>query len=165
MDEPVIKKPDDSGSIGASAASESSSVPPKRGSGLNNFFLAINHINQASLADSVKQRFSDYVTVGLVCVCILSLVAAVMLPVPPALRLLPLIFTVGAIIFFIVNRLGIILALTQRQALLVWQIMIASFWLGVTSSMLVILVMLSCLYQAAPVGQMQSAPAGDASLK
>jgi uncharacterized BrkB/YihY/UPF0761 family membrane protein len=164
MDEPVIKKTDDSGVIGASSASESSSVPPKRG-GLNNFFLAINHINQASLADSVKQRFSDYVTVGLVCVCILSLVAAVMLPVPPALRLLPLIFTVGAIIFFIVNRLGIILALTQRQALLVWQIMIASFWLGVTSSMLVILVMLSCLYQVAPTNQLQSAPPSDAALK
>ena len=137
MDEPVIRKPDEGGT-----AAEGHQAPPKRG-GMSNFFLAIKHINQASVADAVRQRFSDYVTIGLVVVCILSLVAAVVLPVPPQLRLLPLIFTVGAVIFYIINRLGIILSLTQRQALLVWQILIAAFWLGVTSAMLV---MMSCIY-------------------
>jgi hypothetical protein len=135
MDEPVIRKPED-------AMADELGAPPKRG-GLSNFFLALKHINQASVADAVKQRFSDYVTIGLVVVCILSLVAAVVLPVPPGLRLLPLIFTVGAVIFYIINRLGIILSLSQRQALLVWQILIAAFWLGVTSAMLV---MMSCIY-------------------
>lgn len=137
MDEPVIRKTEDTGG-GASAAAEGASAPPKR-RGLSNFFLALKHINQASVADTVRQRFSDYVTIGLVVVCILSVVAAVVLPVPPGLRLLPLIFTVGAVIFYIVNRLGIILSLTQRQALLVWQILIAAFWLGVTSAMLVMM--------------------------
>ncbi len=132
-------KPDASG---ASAATADSGHPPKRG-GFTNFVLALKHINQASVADAVRQRFSDYVTIGLVVVCILSLVAAVILPVPPGLRLLPLVFTVFAVIFYIVNRLGIILSLTQRQALLVWQILIAAFWLGVTSAMLV---MMSCVY-------------------
>lgn len=126
----------------ASATPEGTKAKPKRG-GIANFFLALKHINRASVADAVRQRFSDYVTWGLVFVCILSLVAAVVLPVPTGLRLLPLIFTVGAVIFFIINRLGIILSLTQRQALLVWQILIASFWLGVTSAMLV---MMSCVY-------------------
>lgn len=143
-----ILKPTASGGGEASAAAEGSTATPKRG-GLTNFFLALKHINQASVADAVRQRFSDYVTIGLVVVCILSLVAAVVLPVPPGLRLLPLIFTVGAVIFYIINRLGIILSLTQRQALLVWQILIAAFWLGVTSAMLV---MMSCVYMFSQSG-------------
>ena len=117
-------------------------APPRRG-GMRNFMSALAYINEASVADAVKQRFSDYVTIGLVVVCILSLVAAIALPVPPGLKLLPLLFTVGTVIFYIINRLGIILSLSQRQALIVWQILIAAFWLGVTSAMLV---MMSCFF-------------------
>lgn len=112
---------------------------PARRGGFRNLVLAIKHINEASVADSVKQRFSDYVTIGLVFVCILSLMAAVALPVPAGLKLLPLMFTVGAVVFYIINRLGIMLSLSPRQALIVWQILIAAFWLGVTSSMLVMM--------------------------
>lgn len=125
-----------------SAGSPASATPPRR-AGFKNFLSALGYINEASVADAVKQRFSDYVTIGLVVVCILSLVAAIALPVPPGLKLLPLLFTVGAVIFYIINRLGIILSLTPRQALIVWQILIAAFWLGVTSAMLV---MMSCFY-------------------
>jgi len=133
-------------SDGVSAATGSSSSEggqSARRGGFKNFILALKHINEASVADQVKQRFSDYVTILLVVVCIFSLVAAVVLPVPAGLKLLPLLFTVGAVIFYIINRLGIILSLSARQALIVWQILIASFWLGVTSAMLVIL---SCFY-------------------
>lgn len=122
---------------------------PRR-AGLANFFRAMNHIRQASVAENVKQRFSDYLSIALVVICILSLVFAVSMPVPPAYKLLPLLLTVGAVVFYIVNRLGIMISLTPRQALIVWQVLVAGFWLGVTSAMLV---MLACIYfvsQGAP---------------
>jgi hypothetical protein len=122
-----------------------------RREGIKNFFRAVKHINDASVADSVKQRLSDYVTIGLVVVCILSLVASAALPVPVgvpvAFKVLPLVFTVGAVVFYIINRLGIIVSLTSRQALIVWQILIASFWLGVTSAMLVMITVLCVVNQ------------------
>lgn len=124
------------------AGEKEESFPPRRG-GFRNIFEAVRHVNEASATESVKQRISDYVTIGLVVVCILSLVAAVALPVPAGLKLLPLIFTIGAVIFYIINRLGIIVSLNARQALIVWQILIASFWLGVTSAMFV---MMACFY-------------------
>lgn len=115
---------------------------PRR-AGLANLYLAIKHINDASVAENVKQRFSDYVTIVLVIMCILSLVMAVSVPVNAVLKLLPLLFTVGSVVFYIINRLGIMISLTARQALIVWQILVAGFWLGVTSAMLV---MLACFY-------------------
>jgi hypothetical protein len=138
MSESETQKTDATGS----GAATSPSTPPRR-AGFRNFLSALSYINEASVADAVKQRFSDYVTIGLVIVCILSLVAAIALPVSPGLKLLPLLFTVGAVVFYIINRLGIILGLSPRQALIVWQILIAAFWLGVTSAMLV---MMSCFY-------------------
>ena len=128
--------------LNAQPSPEDESFPPRRG-GFRNVFSAIRHVNDASATESVKQRISDYVTIGLVVVCILSLVAAVALPVPAGLKLLPLIFTIGAVIFYIINRLGIIVSLNSRQALIVWQILIAAFWLGVTSAMFV---MMACFY-------------------
>ncbi|HEY9867715.1 MAG TPA: hypothetical protein V6D08_00785 [Candidatus Obscuribacterales bacterium] len=142
MAESDISKPESAASGGGPAPAQGAGAPGRR-AGFKNFLAAIKHINEASVADTVKQRFSDYVTIGLVVVCILSLVAAVALPVPQGLKLLPLLFTVGAIVFYIINRLGIILSLTSRQALIVWQILIAAFWLGVTSAMLV---MMACVY-------------------
>jgi hypothetical protein len=124
-----------------SVDSEAGQFP--RRAGLSNLYLAIKHINDASTADSVKQRFSDYVTIVLVIMCILSLVMAVSVQVSPVLKLLPLLFTVGSVVFYIINRLGIMISLTARQALIVWQILVAGFWLGVTSAMLV---MLACFY-------------------
>lgn len=114
-----------------------------RRGGLRNVVAAIKHINEASVTESVRQRISDYVTIGLVVICIMSLVAAVALPVAPGLKLLPLLLTVLAVVLYMINRLGIIVSLTARQALIVWQIVIAAFWLGVTSSMMV---MMSCFY-------------------
>jgi len=107
-----------------------------------NFFLALKHINDASVSENVRQRFSDYVTIGLVILCILSLLAAVSIQVPTGVRLLPLLLTIGAVVFYIINRLGIMVSLTHRQALIVWQILVAGFWLGVTSSMLIMLLVM-----------------------
>ena len=127
----------------APAADAAGEEQPIRRQGLTNFLRALKHVNEASVAENVKQRFSDYVTIALVVLCILSLVMAVCVPVPPGIKLLPLLFTVGAVIFYIINRLGIMISLTARQALIVWQILVAGFWLGVTSAMLV---MLACFY-------------------
>lgn len=127
----------------ADMSSGGAAIPPKRGNNMANFWLAMKHVHGASMADNVKQRFSDYVTIFLVILCIGSLVMAVMVPVPPGIKLLPLLFTVGAVIFYIINRLGIMISLSARQALIVWQILVAGFWLGVTSAMLV---MLACFY-------------------
>jgi len=133
----------DAAAAGATAAPGADYQGFQRGSGIGNFFKALKHIKDASYADNVKQRFSDYVTIALVVLCILSLVMAVSVPVGPELKLIPLFFTVGTVIFYIINRLGIIISLTARQALIVWQILVAGFWLGVTSAMLV---MLACFY-------------------
>lgn len=121
---------------------ESVNFPPRR-AGFKNILLAFQHINDASIAETVKQRISDYVTIGLVFLCILSIVAAIALKVPPVLKFLPLIFTVGAVLIYMLNRIGIVISLTKRQALIVWQIVIASFWLGVTSAMMV---MMACFF-------------------
>lgn len=141
-----VQKSKDAAEIKDAGASvkpeDEESFPPRRG-GFRNVFSAIKYVNEASATESVKQRISDYVTIGLVVVCILSLVAAVALPVAAGLKLLPLIFTIGAVVFYIINRLGIIVSLSSRQALIVWQIVIASFWLGVTSAMFV---MMACFY-------------------
>ena len=137
MAEPDVHKPD-----GQTPAAADDFGGPRRG-GFRNVVAAIKHINEASVTESVKQRISDYVTIGMVVVCILSLVAAVALPVPPGFKLLPLLLTIGAVVLYLINRLGIIVSLSPRQALIVWQIIIAAFWLGVTSSMMV---MMSCFY-------------------
>ncbi|MBZ0189964.1 MAG: hypothetical protein K8F91_27215 [Candidatus Obscuribacterales bacterium] len=143
-------KADDRLSGGAEASSSTrDSVQTPRRQGLKNFFLALKHINEASVAENVKQRFSDYVTIALVVLCILSLVVAVSVQVPPGIKLLPLLFTVGAVLFYIINRMGIIISLSARQALIVWQILVAGFWLGVTSAMLV---MLACFYFVSQTG-------------
>jgi hypothetical protein len=127
---------------GADDGKESDFGGARRG-GLRNVMAAIKHINEASVTESVRQRISDYVTIGLVVICIMSLVAAVALPVAAGLKLLPLLLTILAVVLYMINRLGIIVSLTARQALIVWQIVIASFWLGVTSSMMV---MMACFY-------------------
>lgn len=137
-----IQKEEKMENVTAAGETEDESFPPRRG-GFRNVFSAIRHVNEASATESVKQRVSDYITIGLVVLCILSLVLAVALPVPAGLKLLPLILTIGAVIFYIINRLGIIVSLNSRQALIVWQILIAAFWLGVTSAMFV---MMACFY-------------------
>lgn len=146
MAEPLDLPKGDSGEL-QSAGKESVQTPRRQG--LKNFVLALKHINEASVAENVKQRFSDYVTIALVVLCILSLVVAVSVQVPPGIKLLPLLFTVGAVLFYIINRMGIIISLTPRQALIVWQILVAGFWLGVTSAMLV---MLACFYFVSQAG-------------
>lgn len=128
-----------------SSGNEGSGAPRRQG--MKNFVLAVRHIHDATVADNVKQRFSDYVTIALVVLCILSLMVAVILQIPVGIKVLPLLFTVGAILFYIINRMGIVISLTSRQALIVWQILVAGFWLGVTSSMLVMIISIYCASQ------------------
>jgi hypothetical protein len=128
------------GSKGDSGDKQAAGLPKR--STIGNFFRALKRVNEASVSENVRQRFSDYVTIGLVILCILSLLAAVSMQVPTGIRLLPLFFTIAAVIFYIINRLGIMVSFTHRQALIVWQILVAGFWLGVTSSMLIMLLVM-----------------------
>ncbi len=135
------ENPAKEGCLGDSGEKGGQGQHPKRAT-ITNFFLALKHINDASVSENVRQRFSDYVTIGLVILCILSLLAAVSIQVPTGVRLLPLLLTIGAVVFYIINRLGIMVSMTHRQALIVWQILVAGFWLGVTSSMLIMLLVM-----------------------
>src|SRR5579862_7101623 len=91
----------------ANASDASFQGKEKRSNSWQNFGQAIKHINDASISETVKQRFSDYMTILLVILCILALLAAVAIPLPTAFRLLPLGLTIAAVMFYIVNRLGI----------------------------------------------------------
>ncbi len=109
----------------------------------HNLLLTLKHISDSSLEESVKQRFSDNLTFLLVIVCILSLVAAIALPVSLEFKLVPLGLSVIAVLFHLINRMGILATLTARQAYIIWQILVGTLWLGITTT---ILVMMSSIY-------------------
>ncbi len=105
-----------------------------------NVFHAYRYVVESFNSGSVKQRFSDSVTLGLVFLCITSLILAIFVPVPPFIKICPLFLTWAAVISYIVNRLGILTSLSPRQAILVGEIIMASFWMGVISAMLITLI-------------------------
>ena len=79
-------------------------------------------------------RKSDKITDVLVLVCVLF--AAMLIFFPPNLLKSPIILLadfafVAIIISFIMKRLGILITLSQRQAVLVWDIVVGSLLLGV----------------------------------
>jgi hypothetical protein len=137
-------------SVNRSNVSPNKAGDPKRRAAMWNLGGALKYILNQSGDEKVKQRFSDYITVILVIICVAALVGAVALPLSPQLKLIPLLLTVVAVISYIINRLGIIVSLNARQAMIIWQILVASFWLGVTSAMLV---MMSCFYFLTQAGQ------------
>jgi hypothetical protein len=83
-----------------------------------------------------RQQFrkSDKVSDLLVLVCLLFAVMLITLPPqllkPPVVTLADFVF-LAVIVFFILSRLGILVTLTQRQAVLVWDIVIGTFLLGI----------------------------------
>ncbi len=111
-----------------------------------NVFHAYKYVVESFNSGSVKQRFSDSFTLGLVFLCITSLILAIFVPVAPLIKICPLFLTWAAVISYIVNRLGILTSLSPRQAILVGEIIMASFWMGVISAMLITLI---CFHLAA----------------
>lgn len=117
---------------------ENDSVP--RRLNIASVFHAYKYVLESFNAGTVKQRFSDSITLGLVFLCITSLIVAIFVPVPPIIKICPLILTWAAVVSYIINRLGILTSLSPRQAILVGEIIMASFWMGVISAMLITLV-------------------------
>jgi hypothetical protein len=80
-----------------------------------------------------SDRFSDL----LVLVCLLCALMLIILPPPlvrpPIVAVADLVF-LAAIIFFIMNRIGILITLSERQAVLVWDIVVGSLLLGILLS-------------------------------
>jgi hypothetical protein len=79
-------------------------------------------------------RKSDTVSDILVCLCVLC--AVVLIFVPPKLLTPPVILGADIIFFavtfyFVLKRLGILITLSARQAILVWDIVVGSFLLGI----------------------------------
>ena len=107
--------------------------------GFRNVASAFRHIRGAMAAQDVKQRRADHVMIGLVSMSVLALLAAVVFTPPPVLIMLPLLVTFIALLVYVFHRMGIFLSVSPRQALIFWQVVIGSFWLGITAGLVVMM--------------------------
>jgi hypothetical protein len=82
-------------------------------------------------------RSSDKVSDLLVLVCLLFAVILILLPsslLQPTIVILADGVFLAVIVFFIMSRLGILITLSERQAVLVWDIVVGSLLLGILLS-------------------------------
>ncbi|MEW6365233.1 MAG: hypothetical protein AB1714_11435 [Acidobacteriota bacterium] len=107
--------------------------------GFRNVSNALRHIRGAMAAQDVKQRRADRIMIGVVAVSVLTLLAAVVFTPPPLLIMAPLVVTFIALLVYVFHRMGIFLSVGPRQALIFWQLVIGSLWLGITAGLLVML--------------------------
>ncbi len=121
----------------ASAEAPSSQEVPR--GGLGNVTSALRYIRGAMAARDVKLRRVDRVMIGVVTVSILALLAAVQFTPPPLLIIAPLVLTFIALLVYVFHRMGIFLTVSPRQALIFWQLVIGSLWLGIVAGLLVML--------------------------
>jgi len=136
MSENGTKDPQSPPAGDVNKVSEEKVYDPIRG-GIRNAIAAYKHIRAAAGTETIQQRREDHITVGLVLVCVLFLLVAIVLGFPAYLQVLPLALTNIVLLVFILNRIGIFLGVTHRQALIFWQLILGALWLGVTSGMLV----------------------------
>ncbi len=84
-----------------------------------------------------EYRKGDKVSDLLVLVCLLFAVMLITLPSalvrPPVVALADLVF-LAVIVFFIMSRMGILITLSERQAILVWDIIVGALLLGMLLS-------------------------------
>jgi len=102
-----------------------------RRSALDSSYTALKYV---SGLPRDKFRKSDRVTDIIIFVCLLF--AAVLIFVPTSILRPPLLLSLDIIIlmttiFFIAKRLGILITLSERQAVLVWDIVVATLVLGI----------------------------------
>lgn len=103
----------------------------------NIFASTIEACKYVTVLPGKRFRYSDRATDILAAVSILLLLALVFMPVNsfqlPLVVLCDALFLL-TIIIFTVNRLGILTALTERQFILVWDIILGAFLLGILVS-------------------------------
>lgn len=97
-----------------------------------NITQTIKHVAEASNSDAGKVRKEDYFTIILVPITSILLLVAV-LSVGWA-RLLVSLLSLGTIFYYVLARIGIMRTLSERQAVLVWHILMATFLMGITFS-------------------------------
>jgi len=107
----------------------------KRRSRLESSQEAFQYVSSISKDNYVRLRLSDRLTsIALVAAAILAILSIVVHPL--AILRLPLILLcdglVGTmLVLYLLNRFGILIALTPRQALLTWQMIVVSCVVGI----------------------------------
>lgn len=97
----------------------------------NSFTTTNEALKYVSAASRKNLRQSDKVTSVLLIVCILVGAAFVFIPLNPVLILAADLLFFATLITFMVKRLGILITLSERQSVLVWDIILGSLLLGV----------------------------------
>jgi hypothetical protein len=84
------------------------------------------------------KRESDAQVAMLLPISCVMLIAAILLPAPPAIKALAFCAPLAAFFYYIATRIGIVKTFSQRQAYLTWHILIATFLLGGTITMMLL---------------------------
>lgn len=130
-----LGKPAEKGVAAVAAPEESFDPMVKRRSRLKSSWAALQYVGSISKDNYVRLRVSDRATsVALLLASILAVVSVVFQPL--ARIRLPLAFLCDAlvgimILLYLLNRLGILIVLSPREALLTWQLIVVSCVFGI----------------------------------
>lgn len=100
------------------------------------FASAIEYLRSAAYIEF--KRESDAKNALLLPLSCILLITAILLPAPPALKALSFCAPLGAFFYYIATRIGIVKTFSQRQAYLTWHILIATFLLGGTLTLMLL---------------------------
>lgn len=91
---------------------------------------AAKHVGQSVKSQSGKTRQSDILSAMLMPVTCIALVAASVCA--NWARLVVALLALCSVLFYVLSRIGIMRTLNERQAVLVWHILSATFLMGIT---------------------------------
>ena len=96
----------------------------------DNVTEALKHVQKSVNSQGSKVRTSDYVSIWLMPVTCMSLMAATLCG--GWARLIVSILALASILYYVLARIGIMRTLNERQAALIWHILLATFLMGIT---------------------------------
>ena len=108
-----------------------------------NVRLSAQHIKESVNSEGSKFRGSDYISIIAVPVVAVVLMAVSSSPMGLTIRPFMVMAICLALLYFIGKRIGVVRALTPRQANLVWTILVATFILGICFAFLTFEIMRS----------------------
>lgn len=97
---------------------------------IDNVLEALKHVRQSVKNQGGRVRSSDYLSILLVPVTCVALLAASLCA--SWARLLVSLLALCSVLFYVLARIGIMRTLTERQAALIWHILMATFLMGIT---------------------------------
>ena len=115
-----------SGDRGASGAS----TPLPRLSFVDNVKEAFRHVRRSVNSQGGKVRTADHLSIWLVPVTCVALMAASF--TASWARLIISLLALCSVLFYVLARIGIMRTLNERQAALIWHILMATFLMGIT---------------------------------